>query len=529
MNKKIKIISVVGPLGAGKTSFILEALKSMEALGIKKEQVSYVVNDEGAMIDGELARERARVVAMTNGCFTCSDESDLVNVLEQIDTHSMTEWVFLEGFGITSGTETKNFLNKSQFSYFIFSVISAMHFSQDLVRYADVVTSHIKAGNYIIITKSDLDDVLINEEIVDYIGRENPGVPVNFDSNDFNISRAYVSELIFNEHTFITSPEHVCKGSCSHKHHKEHSHSYSCEHDNKSVHHMYPYSFSLCNGVTLQDLKLIFLNKDFVLRVKGSVEGCLFNEIHGQWNFSHKDERNFITFYSSKKLSLEKDFPEILNLIVFQENLPEELSYQMIRRETISREETIMEIKKLLAEIPVEPLVIQTSGGKRIITHPEKLQIVKEIARRPYVVQEFFPEALKSCVVYWIKCFRFLNDNLNEFLKEDISKNYLELSVSLVWWVNRHGQYFGNTIEREVCQLKPTEMIIQSCLLMRSLNSDPERAYWQSMEIIEVLDYGLVNESSLSDIQKVKEHLCSLAYNEALKKVWEETLVSIKN
>jgi hypothetical protein len=207
---------------------------------------------------------------------------------------------------------------------------------------------------------------------------------------------------------------------------------------------------------------------------------------------------------------------------VKEEEVVEEPGYRLIRKETATREETVSEIKALLGECPKEPVVLSSAKGLRIITHPEKLQNAKEISRRPYVQDEWFPQILKRCVQYWIQCADIVRSRGAEIVPEDIAKNRYELAVSMVWWVNRHGQFFGSEIVQAVKGLNPAAMAAEGIRSLRSLIAitPPDTVSWQCLEFTEALSYGLAEGEDPDEMLEAARHCLSLATSPELKKAW---------
>ncbi len=537
MKKAMQLFAAVGPLGAGKTTFVLNVIQALESRGFPtRDKVAYVVNDEGALIDGELARRSAEVVAMTNGCFTCSDTADLKDTLAKLEKSHIT-WVFLEGFGITAGNETRDFLESCPYPFHILCLLSQKHHRLDLVRYADVIKSQVRAATLAVgLTKHmhQIHTLLDWDEsggVLEFVAQENPGIPVVHIPNGPEIP-----DLILN--LFEKGAKRRMGLSVSrtdHHHGHEHHAGCSCGHHHNHAHHehhvhnMYPYFYDLGQETTLYDLRKAFAGKDFLLRIKGAIDGHLFNEVHGDWEQTVEDSRRFVTFYTSRKVDIKQDLPELATLVAMKKMPGEEgQGYQLLRKETATREETVEAIKAILAKIPHEAIVLPSSKGISIITHPEELQLVKEMSRRPYVIDEWFPRVLKHCMEYWVSCAEIVRNRKAEIVPHELATNQRELGVSMVWWTNRHGDFFGQGLVSTVERLKPGAMAAEGIHSLKSLNSDPERASWQCDEILEVLLYGIEHGDYPSHARRAAEHCLSLAYTPELRVKWQEALKRIR-
>jgi len=532
--KSMQLFSVVGPLGAGKTTFVMNVIKALQSRGFNtKEKVAYVLNDEGVFLDGELARRSAQVVAMTNGCFTCDDTEDLRNTLIKLE-QSGTEWVFLEGFGLISGSETRTFLESCPYSFHIVCLLDHKHHRANSVRYGAVMRSHVRAATLAVgITKFESDgDHLLELETVsgiipELVASENPGLLMTV-IPDSEAIPTEILDVIFKRpvrrNTFTVHQDHEPKCGCAHHHHHDHSH---VAHDH--VHSMYPYSLSLKETATFVNIRKAFEGKDFVLRIKGAVEGLLFNEIHGDWRQTLDDPRRFVTFYSARKVVIEADLPELAKQIDPKKTRSEdEQSYVLLRQEETSRKETVQEVEKLLREFPSEPILLPGEDGLRLITHPEGPQNLKEIARRPYVMDEWFPIVIKRFMEYWIKCAKVLEDRPESISQSQIGKNRRELGISMVWWTNRYADSFDIEMVKVIETLRPGEMAIKGVLSLENLNSDSEKARWQCDEILEAIRYGLAHAGDPVYARQAVAHCLAIANTQELKQQWERGIRSIE-
>lgn len=533
----MQIFSVIGPLGAGKTTFVLNVIQALESEGFPtREKIAYVVNDEGALIDGELARQRAEVVAMTNGCFTCSDTADLQATLDRLEQSGIT-WVFLEGFGITAGNETRDFLESCSYPFHILCLLSLKHHSLDLIRYADVVRSQVKAATVAVgVTKyqhqgDNLLDLDTADGLPEFVAKENPGMKLTLIPNSTALPDIVLDLFRGNKGQEIGllvsgahhQEHHDCCG-CDHHHHRGHSHNHH------HVHDMHPYWFELRDGVTLGDIKRELTGKDFVMRVKGSVEGYLFNEVHGDWQVSVEDKRQFLTFYTSREVEIESELPELLALILPKKDEGDaEPGYKQLRKDVVDRERTLAEIQKMLAEMPTDPVIVPSGCHIRLLTHPETLQTLKDgISRRPSVKDEWFPKVLKQCMEYWVRCGAVVSARGNEILPDDLGKNRRELGVSMTWWVNRYGESFGPELVAAVKKLHPGAMVAEGILSMTKLNSDAERASWECQELSEALSYGIAHGDDPEKMIQAARHCLSLANTPETRKAWSQSLERLK-
>lgn len=179
----MKILVITGALGAGKTTLVLSTLTALQASGIDtKTKIAYVLNDAGLLVDGQVGSDRAQVIAMTNGCFTCESPQELRDELARLNEAGI-EWVIMEGFGGIAGNETRLFLESVPYTFHIFTVLSYQHHHQDLHCYADVLRSQVRAATLGVgITKCPPGASLLNlmgevslDQIMDFISANNSG------------------------------------------------------------------------------------------------------------------------------------------------------------------------------------------------------------------------------------------------------------------------------------------------------------------------------------------------------------------
>jgi G3E family GTPase len=492
------IFAAVGPFGAGKTSLTVATLRSLTESGeVSRERCAYIVNDEGGIgnVDGSVASAYASVMPMVNGCFTCSDEADLRRTLDALAADGM-EWIFVEGFGIVSGDETKNFLSSAGYPFQVVCVVDVLHLEQNRVRYGAIMESQMKAATVgIALTKYPPDVMSIADErldgVIDYIEQHASGKRVFLLPEGDAVPRALLGEGVV--------MKSACHHSgCSHGHHDHHAHPHDHEghHDHHHDEHgMALYSYPLATDATFAGVQQAFHGtQKFVPRVKGACDGRLFNRVHETWTQTLPDERGFVTFYATRPVSLALDLPDLAQLIVSYDEPGEHAeSYQLMRRESGTREETIREIRRLMEEIPASPQLVLMDGALRLITHPEPLQILKEVARRGSVRDEWFPRALYRCVQYWLAAATVLREQEEHIAASEVATNKRELAVSITWWLHAFPAELGQFRE-EAESLRLADMAAEGVLSLGSLNSDPERAYWQQLELCRALSFSTPNK-----------------------------------
>ena len=428
---------------------------------------------------------------------------------------------------------SKDFLLASGYPFHVLSLVSARHYHQDLIRYSDVVGSQIAAATVaVVVTKCDILD--LDHPVLEHIAEHHRGAKVIM-SCSFELMDIVLG-------LFRGGKNH----DASRVRHK-HGHSCGCvrieipvdtatdDNHHGEVHGAYTYHFELTSGATLTAIQEVFTGRDFLLRVKGAINGHLFNEVHGEWTIIVADDRRFVTFYTLREVDITVDLPGLTALVV-RKNEPSLTtpSYSQLRNEdSVSREDTVREIELMLKGIPTEPITVPSTFGIRVITHPESLQGVKELSRRPSVKDEWFPVVLRRCVEYWIKCAAYIMTHHSQVVHTELSKNRRELAVSIVWWHNRYQHFFGSEITHSLGNLGLGLMGAAGILSLTSLmDTKPgETVNWQCMEFTEVLAFGVARGEDLSKMLEAARHCLRLARASTsphLVEIWEKSVESLE-
>ena len=506
----------------------MNTLNALAAQGVKKESIAYILNDEG-QVDGALVERVAQVIPMTNGCFTCNDEASTLSALKKIEVTGTVKLVFFEGFGIVSGDETKKFLESSGYNYEIVCVLDCKHLKKNQVRYLDVLTTQLKAATLGIGISKHADHMVKEDattpDALDFIAEVGNHVPVFFIPTGGSLPSEMLDHLAMAKSSKHTGHEHHEHGMCACGHDHEH-HTHEHEHD---VHSIYPYSFHLRKEVKLDQIKNSLAGASCIQRIKGATEGRLFNAVFNDWRFCQEDNRRFITFYADRRIELARDIPKLVEFVEeqSQRTVEEEVkqSYELLREDNVPAEETVKEIEALLVEFPVLPVLNNNAGGcVQLITHPEILQLVKEISRRKSVFDTHFPRVIERCMEYWIKCAEYLYANQLCILASDIDTNMRELGISIAWWTERYGKEFSPALVGRVLATRPAHLVAKGFKSLSSLNSDPERAKWQCIETFEAVKFGVKHGEDREEMVKTLRHGLSLAHTPPSKEQWENAV-----
>jgi hypothetical protein len=260
--------------------------------------------------------------------------------------------------------------------------------------------------------------------------------------------------------------------------------------------------------------------------VKGAVDGKHFDEVHRDWALSYDDPRSFVTFYATEPIVVSTHIPALALLIHVDEESRDLTgkSYELTRRDVVPREETIAEIELLISALPTAPIVVSTPLGVSMKTHPEELQILKEIARRPSVIKEWFAKALTPCMWYWVASMEYLIANEPAIVASEVATNKREIGVSLAWWADRFATEFPVALMDKVRMLPIARIAAEGARSLTSLNSDPDRAYWQCEELVRAICFEADKNLDRGVLVDALSHGASLAQSDKERVVWERGL-----
>lgn len=485
------IIALIGAFGAGKSATAVALAKSLQQRGYRPEQVVIAVNETGGMT--EVRTNAAQVVVLPNGCFTCQDEAELQRALAQF-TEEGVEVVVMEGFGIVGGHETEQFLAKSGYSFQIIGLVDAQRHTDNRIRYSAVLPTHLThATAGIIVTKCE--DEIVSEEMVSFIAQHNGRQLAVYSTIKPEVSEALLTAA-------LQKPEvhgHHCDHGCGHghdHHHHEHSHHHHHHHEPDGMVHGYQtVPVALREDVTLTDLQEVLqaVVAGGDVRVKGEVGGVSFNATFGdkEWRTEKvASAGQFLICYLRPGFSIA----ELSGLAALvQEVLPAtDFSHALLREHVDSEREREM-IREGIEQISQQAPVVNDG---RLVTHPEELQIIKEMARRPDHKAELFPQVMQACVEYWVRCARWLYANHDEVESAARATHERELGVSLAWWTNEFGRQFPSSLVTCVQSLSPAILVAEGIKDLSGLREDNFWRFWQGVEYLRALNFCLDLHSS---------------------------------
>lgn len=512
----MKVLAVVGTFGSGKTTVTLRTLVELSAT-LSRDKVAYLLNDEGTYLDGDLGNAYAQVFTMTNGCFTCGDTREVSDRLRQLE-ESGVQLVIMEGFGLISGYETLAFLTSTPYPFHIATLVDFQHFDVNKEVYEEVLASQIGVASLgVFVTRAPREINFLNFDktpVSKFVVSKNRNhAPIHI-LKDAGISQSQIDQVLLN--TSKGKPVQPC--ACKHHHHSHGKAEQASDHVVNHGHYMY--SFELQATATLENIRTAFGSVEGVVRIKGAVGGKKFNMVHGTWNVEDGDTRNYFTVYSRQPIDISQ-----LGIIRLIQNQAESFdnsaeSYTLLRQDSGSESALRAEISRLLKGIPLSPVVTKDDGGNILITHPETLQTVKELSRRPSVKDTEFVTTLGVCLQYWLTCVHWLKENEQSIAPKRLSVNKVELGVSIAWWVSEFESKLDAGLVAMAKSFKIGELVAEGALGYESINSDPKKAYWQMKELEKALRFGKTQGDDGQKLNMALTHFKKLSERTALEGEW---------
>lgn len=502
------ILGFVSPPGSGKTTLARHTFQA----GILPGSWKYIINDDGSSdtIDGALLRDLAEVLPMANGCFTCSDEGELRRLILQFKEQGETAGIILEGFGFVSGTETLEFLRSCGIDFRIVALLDVRSFDQNRKVFGDIMRSQLQAATAGVgLTKfpegiSEIEDPRL-ASVMEYLEENAPGLPVFLLPNGAGLP------------DWILECGHAHTESCGHNHDHDHcDHGHNHDHDHHHAHEKrhgaIPYHCRLIPGTTYEQVRGIFreAEKLNITRVKGAVQGYQFQATFDHWEKTIPDDRSFLTFYALEPLDIH-DLPGLSQIAFLETRDPVRMSTKAILRSAhVPIEETRGTVRELYELFPTSVIV---NRFDRLITHPEILQLLKEVTRRPEVKDEMFGPAIARCAEYWIEAGRVLWRRHDQWNLSDLANNKRELGISLTWWAMKNRDDLDGLMT-EVIEVLPALMVAQGYSMLATPFSDDEKGWWQAEEFWEATKFAQeFDRQSLPLLFEAAKH-CVALYKE---------------
>jgi len=501
----MKIVAIVGTLGAGKTATGLAFAKALNDAGYQPTEVAYVVNEAGGtpLFDSS----HATVLTLPNGCFTCQDEDELLEMLRQQEQMGV-KLAIIEGFGLVSGDEVEEFLRKAGYSYQIVAVLDTVGFATNRLRYGDdMLASHVRVASGVILTKVQsgalLGDTSLSS-VVEFVQNLRETIPVTVTYEKHPTWPSELTAVVLAKRFVASRHGYACGHGCSHPDHKHHH----GDGDSSLVHGWRTFWLSLRATVGLDDLKQALgpWVDEGVLRLKGVAGGQSFNVAPGQpsWNESLAAVGSYAVLYLDETRC---DISQLKDIVDLCAGVPEPArSFQLLRIDT-DPEATNAEIERLLGAFDMGSPVIPTKGG--LVTHPEEMQLLQQMARRPAMEKLWKLRVYMKCLYRWVMLAEFLEGNRPSFTDlAALTTNERELGVSLSWWADEYREKLPEALLEAVRRCKPAVLTARGVLALTQLRRDKFWRFWQVKEFERALAFpGEFTEEEMTLIAQAGGHL----------------------
>ncbi len=448
--------------------------------------------------------------------------------------------IMLEGFGFVAGTETTQFLAKATkrlaVDIRVIALLDAKLFHKNRGIYGDdLLISQLQAATAGVgITRfdpdvKDIDDPRLAEQI-EFVLRHVHGKQIFLAPEGEPLTQAMLAIGEWYEYDHRHGYDHSCE-CCGdgeefdepehvHEHHHhghEHGHDHHHDHDHEPNHAGLADGFALKPTATYDEVRRVF-NDEFcaklgITRVKGAVGGRHFSSALGEWDQTFNDSRSFVTFYYLRRPEV---IPEIPGRDEIEDMIPDHIvegSTNELLRADVDPGTARAAVVELMSMIPATPMINDLG---QLVTHPEELQILRQIARRASVREEFYASAIQRCVEYWLAAARLLEGRLRGSLSEEQLMEALRaVGLSLCWYAARHRDVVGETLYAQIVELRAWEMVIEGCLSMTQPQTDDKKSDQLAHEVGEALLFGLNNGADKKLTLECMTHCYKLHYSRA--------------
>lgn len=534
--KDFEIISVLGPLGAGKTTALNKLIEHVPL----SDSYAVVVNDVGENnIDAQRiwdhpANRSEKIIPLTAGCIGCSDVTQFRDALEQVHDAGVNV-LFIEPTGIAPGTEIADVVRSSGFDLSILTLVNAQTVQRDLKW--QVLPSQIAVADVIGITHipNDEDEAHVMELVLEQLPPLPHEVSVELikpgSTNYFETLarlRGIDRKLRVGRHVM-----HVC---CEYEHNHEHEHEHEHSHDNHGVSAK---SFRLQESVQIEQMEQLLRpystnEQTPLLRAKGIVGDQRFDIVGNEWNTqtdtSGADANANIIFGGHTPTAL---LEAMSNLSI------------VIDRAQITGDKK--SIVKSISNMSVEDRVAIVSD--RITQYPNPIsathgELIPDCeADEGYEIafwgnRDDMPHDTKNAAMKAYIDFRL--HGLHELLNH--SKDIANADAKAAYWLRRYGATLGYNSyyladyidEASLAKIRthnPARMLIDGLLKLDSLTFDEGRAEEKPEFVKGILQAALVHKHIDSTaIGTLREHISSItAANYDFAKRWNETLKALQS
>lgn len=167
---------IIGFLGSGKTSFILNILEIMAS----REKMAVIVNEFGDLgIDGAVLSQRdTEIVELSSGCICCTLSRDLLGQVEMLAQKYSPHRLLIEPSGVATVTSLMNILRSLKLEKYvenlrIICIIDAVDFFTFYEQNKLYVESQLKSALLVVINKIDLVEEKVVADIMSLVTQLN--------------------------------------------------------------------------------------------------------------------------------------------------------------------------------------------------------------------------------------------------------------------------------------------------------------------------------------------------------------------
>ncbi len=276
----MEVVSVIGPLGSGKTTTVNELIQHVP----HGESFAVVVNDVGtenidaSRIAEHEGNQRDNVVALTAGCIGCSDVTQFREALHNVAAAEI-DLLFIEPTGIAPGNEIVDVVRGSGYDLSVLTLVNTQNVHRDM-KY-QVLPSQLAAANIIGLThiteETDTSELL--DRVLDELPALNPSVELRLIQPE-SIDGRLLAELRGRAREYdigSTALRQMIDPVEDHSH--EHSHGVTAQ-------SLMPKDVASVSDIKDALLKLVALENKPLLRAKGVVGSTRFDVVGETWNQS---------------------------------------------------------------------------------------------------------------------------------------------------------------------------------------------------------------------------------------------------
>lgn len=500
------ILAFVGPLGSGKTTLARNTLRAKVLPG----RWAYLINDSAPssdMVDGAVDGELAEIAALAGGCFTCENPEELGRRIREAIENPAVAGVMIEGFGSVAGTETVSALQQIGIPFHVVATLDARNHARNLAILGHVVATQVAAATIGIgVTKAEavsIDDPSL-DKLRTFVENVGSGKPLFIVPPGSALPEWAVSRVLARPRRALPQVHRHHDGCCGHDHGHEHHH-----HGHRHHGGLVEQSIRLRHDATLASVTVALeaLKAYGVFRAKGATEGWQFHLVHDDFTRTERDHRHFLAWFVAEPVDTKKiaaldaitEREERLNLLRTQDMLRDD--------EAASPEESARLIAELMSQIPSSP-VVNRAGN--LVTHPEQLQLLKEIARRRSVAPTHFGPAIKRCMQYWLAAAALLREQEARWDPRDLANNKRELGISLTWWAMKNAADLGDDLCRQVAARRPWILVAEGMMALDLPYADPDKGWWQAEEFRIAVEYAKAHGGDLALLAEAAEHVSTL-------------------